>query len=179
LSSTVRDRLYAAAGRGVDVTLLTNSLEATDKNIAFGTYANQRPELLGKGVEIYELKAHGEQWQAYRTPLSSGQHLSVHAKMILFDNDKLMVGSLNLDPRSKYLNTEIALLIRSKELAASIMNQFDRDLAPLNSWRVGLDEKGEQYWESGNNRIYDEPARSFLQRVQVFFYSLLPIESQL
>ncbi len=96
----------------------------------------------------------------------------VHAKMILFDDDKIMVGSLNLDPRSKYLNTEIALLIRSKELAASIMEQFDRDLASQNSWHVRLDDQGSQYWESGHGKFHDEPARSFLQRVQVFFFSL-------
>ncbi|MDH3900160.1 MAG: phospholipase D family protein, partial [Gammaproteobacteria bacterium] len=179
LSSTVRDRLYAATGRGVSVRLLTNSLEAADVNIAFGAYAKRRNELLNTGIDIYEMKAHGEQWQRYRTPLSSGQYLSMHAKMILFDDDKLMVGSLNLDPRSKYLNTEIALLIRSKELAASIMDQFDRDLAPPNSWRVHLDDKGSQYWESGLGKFYDEPARSFLQSVKVFIFSLLPIDSQL
>jgi putative cardiolipin synthase len=179
LSSTVRDRLYAATGRGVSVRLLTNSLEAADVNIAFGAYSKRRNELLNTGIDIYEMKAHGEQWHRYRAPLSSGQYLSAHAKMILFDDDKLMVGSLNLDPRSKYLNTEIALLIRSKELAASIMDQFDRDLAPPNSWRVRLDDKGSQYWESGRDKFYNEPARSFLQRVQVFFFSLLPIDSQL
>ena len=179
LSSSVRDRLYAAEGRGVSVRLLTNSLESTDQNLPFSAYANRRKELLSTGIDIYEMKAHGKQWQRYRTPLSSGQYLSVHAKVILFDDDKLMVGSLNLDPRSKYLNTEIALLIRSKELADSIMEQFDRDLAPPNSWQVHLDDQGSQYWKSGHGKIYDEPARSFLQRAQVFFFSLLPVDSQL
>ena len=179
LSSSVRERLDAAEGRGVSVRLLTNSLESTDQNLPFSAYANRRKELLNTGIDIYEMKAHGEQWQRYRTPLSSGQYLSIHAKLILFDDDKLMVGSLNLDPRSKYLNTEIALLIRSKELADSIMEQFDLDLATQNSWKVRLDDQGSQYWESGHGKFYDEPARSFLQRVQVFFFSLLPVDSQL
>lgn len=179
LSSSVRDRLYAAEGRGVSVRLLTNSLESTDHNLPFSAYANRRKELLNRGIDIYEMKAHGNQWQRYRTPMSSGQYLSVHAKMILFDDDKIMVGSLNLDPRSKYLNTEIALLIRSKELADIIMEQFDRDLAPRNSWQVHLDDQGLQYWKSGHGQFYDEPARSFLQRALVFFFSFLPFESQL
>ena len=179
LSSTVRDRLYAAIDRGVNIRLLTNSLASTDQNLPFSAYAKRRKGLLNTGIDIYEMKAHGEQWQRYRTPLSSGQYLSIHAKMILFDDDKLMVGSLNLDPRSKYLNTEIALLIRSKELAASIMDQFNRDLTPPNSWRVRLNDGGTQYWESGHGKFYDEPARSFLQRVQVFLYALLPVDSQL
>ena len=165
--------------RGVNVRLLTNSLESTDHNLPFSAYRTRRKELLNSGIDIYEVKAHGKQWQHYRVPQSSGQYLSIHAKMILFDDDKLMVGSLNLDPRSKYLNTEIALLIRSKELAASITEQFDRDLATPNSWQVRLDDQGSHYWDSGQGKIYDEPARSFLQRVQVFFYSLLPIDSQL
>jgi len=179
LSGTVRDRLLAAAGRGVKVRLLTNSLEAADQNITFGAYVKRRDELLTMGVSIYELKAYGEQWQRYRTPLSSGQYLSVHAKIILFDEDKIMVGSLNLDPRSKYLNTEIALVIRSKELTTAIMEQFDRDLAPVNSWRVRLDNEGLLYWESEHGKFYGEPARSLLQRVQVFLFSLLPIDSQI
>jgi putative cardiolipin synthase len=179
LSSSVRDRLYAAEGRGVNVRLFTNSLKSTDQNLPFSAYANRRKGLLNRGIDIYEMKAHGKQWPRYRTPSSSGQYLSVHAKIILFDDDKLMVGSLNLDPRSKYLNTEIALLIRSKELADSIMEQFDRDLAKTNSWQVHLDDQGSQFWESGHTKTYDEPARSFLQRVQVFFFSLLPVDSQL
>lgn len=179
LSSSVRDRLYAAEERGVNIRLLTNSLESTDQNLPFSAYSKRREELLNTGIDIYELKAHGKQWQRYRTPLSSGEYLSIHAKIIIFEDDKLMVGSLNLDPRSKYLNTEIALLIQSKELAASIMEEFSQDISLPNSWRVKLDSKGLQYWESGHDRLYDEPARSFLQRMQVFFYSLFPIDNQL
>ena len=179
LDAAARERIHNLHESGVDVTILTNSLEAADHNITFGAYAKRRRGLLKQGVNIYELKAHGEQWQSYRIPHSSGEHLSMHAKLIVFDEEKIVVGSLNLDPRSKYINTEIGLLIRSKALATAIMEQFEQDLAPENSWRVQLDADGKIYWESASGRLDRQPARSFGQRVKVFLYGLLPLDHQL
>ena len=131
------------------------------------------------GVNIYELKAHGEQWKEYRTPVSSGEYLSIHAKLMLFDEEKIMVGSPNLDPRSKYINTEIGLLIRSKALADRIMKQFKQDLAPQNSWHVQLDATGRLFWKSASGQRYFQPARSLAQRIKVFLFRLLPLDHQL
>lgn len=120
----------------MEITVLTNSLKAADHDITFAAYSKRRKQLLDMGVNIYELMAHGEQWKEYRTPVSSGEYLSIHAKLMLFDEEKIMIGSPNLDPRSKHINTEIGLLIRSKALANRIMKQFEQDLAPQNSWHV-------------------------------------------
>ena len=165
--------------RGVDVTILTNSLEAADHNITFSAYSKRRRERVKMGVNVYELQARGEQWQEYRTPLSSGNHLTMHAKVMLFDDEEIMVGSLNLDPRSKYINTEIGLLIRSRELASRIMEHFQRDLSPENSWHVQMDNDGRLYWESETDRRFLQPARSFFQRFKVLMFRLLPLDHQL
>ncbi len=180
LPDSIREHLFDAMERNVTVQLLTNSLAAADQNITFSAYAKSRNTLLSNGINIYEMKANGEHWDNYRTPLSSGEYLSVHAKIVLLlDDDKVMVGSPNLDPRSKLLNSEIALLIRSKELSQRISQLFKRDLQAENSWQVRLDDAGKMYWEAGDEKYYKEPARSTLQRLQVFFFSLFPIDDQL
>jgi putative cardiolipin synthase len=179
LSGAVRDRLRQASERGVRVRLFTNSLQAADNNIAFGGYRKRRRKLLNEGIELYEQKPHGTQWRNYRTPESSGQYLSLHAKLSIIDEDKVMVGSLNLDPRSKYLNTEIGLFVRSRALADAIQERFSLDLHPENTWRVQTNARGKLYWKDSEGKVDDEPSRSFGQRMQVFLFSLLPLDSQI
>ena len=179
LNAATRDVVRALRDKGVEITVLTNSLKAADHDITFAAYSKRRRQLLDMGVNIYELKAHGEQWKEYRTPLSSGEYLSIHAKLMLFDEEKIMVGSPNLDPRSKYINTEIGLLIRSKALADLIMKQFKQDMAPQNSWHVQLDTTGRLYWESSSGQRHLQPARSLAQRAKVFLFRLLPLDHQL
>jgi len=179
LNAATRNVVRALREKGVEITVLTNSLKAADHDITFAAYSKRRRGLLYMGVNIYELKAHGEQWKEYRIPVSSGEHLSIHAKLMLFDEEKIMVGSPNLDPRSKYINTEIGLLIRSKALADRIMKQFKQDLAPQNSWHVQLDATGKLYWESASGQRHLQPSRSLAQRAKVFLLRLLPLDHQL
>jgi putative cardiolipin synthase len=179
LNEATRNIVRALRDRGVGITILTNSLEAADHDITFAAYSKRRRELLETGVEIHELKAHGKQWQDYREEVSSGEYLSMHAKLMLFDEEMVMVGSPNLDPRSKYINTEIGLLIRSKALADILMRQFRHDLSPRNSYRVQIDAAGSLYWESASGRRDTQPARSLTQRARVLFYRLLPLDHQL
>jgi len=179
LNPALRQRIRELRATGVQITLLTNSLEAADHNITFGAYAKRRRELLRLGVGIHELRGDAEQWSDYRAATSTGSHLSIHAKVIIFDGQKVLISSLNLDPRSKYINTEIGLLIRSKALAGAIREGFARDLAPENSMRVGIDEEDYIYWESSAGRRYQQPARSLSQRLKAFLSRLLPLDHQL
>jgi putative cardiolipin synthase len=106
--------------------------------------------------------------------------LGLHTKAIVVDRSLLYIGSSNFDPRSVYLNTEIGLLIDDPVLADEVARLFDRDLTPENSWRVSLNEKGELIWESSDGIVgAPQPARTLWQRIQVFFFSLMPIEDQL
>ena len=56
---------------------------------------------------------------------------------------------------------------------------LDNDMAPINAWRVQRDESGKTFWESSAGTTYEAPARSWDQRVNDFFYGLLPLESQM
>ena len=110
--------------RGVRVVVLTNSLAATDVSAVHAGYSRYRRPLLESGVELYEVKATARRPGEQKARSGSGPGLggssraSLHAKVFVFDRRELFVGSLNLDPRSVSLNTEIGLVFESPELAA-------------------------------------------------------------
>jgi len=104
----------------------------------------------------------------------------------VFDRRSVFIGSLNLDPRSIELNTEIGLLCESPELAAGIASGLERNLNGI-AWRLQrvVSENGSErlVWidnADGKVREYDsEPGVSALRKFGVWFLGLLPIESQL
>ena len=184
--------------RGVSIKIMTSALEATDVSLVFSAYEKYRPNLLEAGVELYEYKAHAgltrseRKWYKPRSLLSS-----LHTKAIVFDRERVYIGSANLDPRSVKLNTEIAVLVHSKRLAQQMADYLAEDFSPARSWRVQLHvaweyrpERGvwreRKYltWEGEHQgkptTLYFEHAASLWQRTKAFLYSLLPgIEPQL
>lgn len=48
---------------------------------------------------------------------------SLHTKTVLIDDETSIVGSYNLDLRSTYLDTELMLLVKSKELNKQLRDQ--------------------------------------------------------
>ena len=58
-----------------------------------------------------------------------------HAKIYKFDRRWVYVGSLNLDPLAVHWNTEMGLLIDSRDLDSRIYRDFSVDMRPENSWR--------------------------------------------
>jgi len=176
----VLDVLREAIKRGVRVKVLTNSLASTDSQIAHSGYQRYRRPFLERGGELYELRHDAEVQVLYDTPPVRAKFLGLHTKAIVVDRSLLYIGSSNLDPRSVYLNTEIGLLIDDPVLADEVARLFDRDLTPENTWRVRVNEKGELIWESSEGAVgAPQPARTLWQRIQVFFFSLMPVEDQL
>ena len=118
-------------------------------------------------------------------------NLGLHAKVVVFDQEKVFIGTLNLDPRSININTEVGILVHSPELARKVTEDLEVDFQTQNSWRLELerddiwgDDDVETYlvWitdKAGKEkRYYREPA-DFWHKVSAFFLSLLPIEDQL
>lgn len=134
-------------GRGVRLRVLTNSLAATDAPVVHIGYARYREDLLAAGVELYELR---NQIGTPRSQLGSfGSSLaSLHAKALVIDRSTLLIGSMNMDPRSARLNSEIGLVIRSPALAARVVRLFE-DVAVNSSYRVELSGDGRLRWVSG------------------------------
>lgn len=177
--------MKATVARGVRITLLTNSLAATDHTISFSGYKKHRVELLKTGVGIHELKPDGKMWPDHKLSSSKAKHIALHAKVFIFDRRYVYVGSMNLDPRAIHWNTELGLLIDSPRLAERIYRDFGVDLKAENSWRVewrSTDEnssKGELVWASGAEESTRESSKGILQRFNLWFFSLFPIDQQL
>ncbi len=134
------EALGALSARGVRVAILTNSLAATDAVAVQAGYAPYRVPLLRRGVELYEFRAEQPPTASLRRLFGSRSRASLHAKAYVIDRSTLVIGSLNLDPRSAYLNTELALVIRSPQLAGEVAGLFDHVTQPTESYRVTLAE---------------------------------------
>jgi len=168
-----------ATDRGVRVRVLTNSLGSNNHVTAHAAYAEHRPALLNAGVELYELRADASARAFYVFDTLEEGVLGLHAKIALFDDCCLMVGSSNLDPRSLRLNTEIGALIDSPGLNSRVRELFAVDLLPENAWRVKLNTVGNIVWEGPEGDVYDAPPASFFMRAESWFFGLLPIEDQM
>jgi cardiolipin synthase C len=113
---------------------------------------------------------------------------SLHAKLFVFDRQKLFIGSMNFDQRSMHLNTEIGLIIDSPELAQQTAARFESMASLPNSYTLALlprdlGRSPSLIWrtdEDGQAVEYDtEPARSDWQRAEVHLLSLLPLDKEL
>ncbi|VTU24913.1 phospholipase D family protein [Variovorax sp. RA8] len=175
--------LAALARRGVAVRVLTNSLAATDVAAVHAGYARYRKGLLAAGVVLYELKPSAAppprpEEEKRRNPGGSSA-ASLHAKTFAVDRRRIFVGSLNLDPRSVHLNTEMGVVIDSPTLARRLGVEIDQAVPTL-AYEVRLPQGGGMEWidrgPDGETRYRSEPDTGGLRRLWVDFLSLLPIE---
>lgn len=166
-------RAFARARqRGVRVRLLTNSLASNDAPIAHVGYARHREDLLAMGVELYELRS--EQAGLRSAFGSSGASAAgasrsmLHSKVMVVDGRMVVVGSMNLDLRSQLHNTEIALLIRSRALAAEAAQQIDTAMRE-GAWHLQRSADGDLVWRapqgSGLEDAHTDPDSSLALRL--------------
>ncbi|WP_158700880.1 phospholipase D family protein [Phytohalomonas tamaricis] len=158
--SRIKQRLFAISGyfvprqlkcldisallqRDVEVTVVTNALEATDVALVHGGYAPCRVPLLSEGIQLHELRS---QPASMRRRLPQARSTSLHAKAIALDNDRVIIGSFNLDPRSVWWNSEVALVVESTELNQRLCELGSAVLAPERSYRVTLDADNKLQW---------------------------------
>jgi putative cardiolipin synthase len=176
--------------RNVRVRILTNSLESTTDVAAQSGYVRARVALLEEGVELYEIRSRlgNTRGSGQTATVSRYGNYSLHAKLFVFDRQKVLIGSMNFDQRSKHLNTEIGLIIDSPELARQTAGRFEAMIKPENTYTPALTESttgggSRLVWhteETGQAVEYSqEPARSSWQRLQLGFLSLLPLDHEL
>ena len=177
---------------GVRVRILTNSLASNDVGIVHAGYSRYRKALLKSGVELYEMnkkltrKQRKEKKEMDSTTSVGSSRASLHAKAFILDRENIFIGSLNLDPRSFYENTEIGLVLKSPEAAETMAEIIIQDM-DQHAFRLELDTDEDGYeqllwhgYENGKAVTFDvEPYTSFWRRFGVSIMGLLPIESQL
>ena len=132
--------------RGIKVRVLTNSLATTDAPAVHIGYARYRARLLAMGVELHELKPLLRARPA-RLGSFGSSHASLHAKVVVLDRQVALVGSMNLDPRSAKLNSEMGVVMHSPEIARQLVDLFE-DVSE-DSYHLSLDSGGRQIlWTS-------------------------------
>lgn len=89
------------ANENAQVLMQTNSMAVSPNCLAFSNYYTNRERFLGTGAALYEYHGAG----------------SIHGKSLVVDGRYSAVGSLNLDDRSMYIDTESVLLIDSEAFA--------------------------------------------------------------
>lgn len=139
------------------VKIILNAVEKGSNPWGCTDYLNQKKKILKTGVNVYELM----------------NDVPVHTKAVLIDDRLSIVGSYNLDMRSTYLDTELMLVIDSKELNQQI--QSTENIYMEKSKEVlsnGQETEGAQYetkvlnWQKklfyGVLRIIIRPLRQLL-----------------
>lgn len=141
ITPTLKRILIAARSRGVQVRILTNSLESTDQIVAHSAFANERRWLLRHGVQLFEFR---------------GSH-TLHAKLIIIDGKVSVLGSHNLDYLSERRNSEVALLVRDvvcTETVRGIYGNLLKQSTPL--------QQGELFrYEAREQNVDREDVRDF------------------
>jgi putative cardiolipin synthase len=173
------DLLAEAVQRKIRIVVVTNSIGSTDEPLVYAAYAKRRKALLKSGVELLEINP-----QAPAKDASLGHFRSVsgglHTKAALIDRQSMFVGSLNLDARSAYSNTELGLLIHSPELTQQFSATLRSSRVPF---RLRLNAQDEIEWVStvdGQERIdTSEPNLNWWTRIKLFIQSAFVPESLL
>ncbi|OWT65525.1 phospholipase D family protein [Candidimonas nitroreducens] len=165
--------------KGVKVTLLTNSLEATDVIAVHAGYAKRRKPLLAAGSALFELKHMASIPKIRDRGLTGGSGSSLHAKVFSIDRQRVFIGSFNFDPRSRKLNTEMGFVIESPDLAGRITDSLDKLLA-THAYQVQIGRDGKLEWleHAGSATVVHrhEPGASLWRRAGVAVAALLPID---
>ncbi len=176
--------------RDVKVGIVTNSLQSTRDILAYAGYIHSRKPLLKEGIDLYEVRAQ------LGTTRGSGQtarvsrlgHYGLHGKLVVFDRQRIFIGSMNFDERSRHLNTESGLIIDSPELAAQTTARFNAMAQPDNAYRPAFiagaaAAGGPLQWttqEHGATVIYQhEPSPNPWRRIITRILSWLPVRKEL
>ncbi|MGO3859555.1 MAG: phospholipase D family protein [Neisseriaceae bacterium] len=166
--------------RGVAVSVLTNSLAATDVLAVHGGYAPYRLPLMAQGVKLFELKPFADR---PRKNLFGSSGASLHTKAFVVDHQVGFVGSFNFDPRSAIWNTEMGVIFTEPTMVKLLEQEFAKLTSPNASYAVSAPE-GKLRWQDDSDgqepKEWDkEPESRWWQRWTAAIISWLPLESQL
>jgi len=166
--------------KDIRIVIVTNSLASTNHVAVYSGYRRYRKRLLQAGVEFWEIRAEregGDNAWGHNPEL-----VTLHSKASVIDRETIFVGSLNFDPRSLLINSEMGIFIESDYAASGLAAAIFKELNRV-AYKVDLDERGKLRWtyQYGEQRevLKKSPQASWGRRFMARFYGLLPIESQL
>jgi putative cardiolipin synthase len=173
------EAIRRAASRGVRIRMLTNSLRSNNHTAAHSSYRGFIDDLLAEGIELHEVRAEAKDRDLYMVTPVADKHLALHAKLLLIDDRLTFIGSANLDPRSLKLNSEIGIMVDSKALNSRVRERVAVDFSRRNAWQVALLPDNRVVWVGDDMVLDTQPAETAFQRLEDWFFSLLPIANEM
>lgn len=181
--------LHQIRSRAGEVGVLSNSLESAPALSAQSGYEKLRVPLLQDNVRLYEVRARllSSQGSGQARSISRYGNYALHAKLYVFDRQRLFAGSWNYDQRSLLINTEIGILIDDGALASQVARRFEEMTAPSAAYALNLsqDSRGKSSitWRTEEERqvieLTREPSRGWWPRFWVRVLALLPLQPEL
>lgn len=169
------------AAKGIRVRIVTNSLASTNHPYAHGGYYRHRKALLAAGVELYEIRADAPVVLG-QVPVGSPVKLTMHTKAIFIDRARFFAGSLNFDPRSINLNSELGVFVDDPKTTAQLIREIDERLRDYAfSLRLTPQNRIEWLYQGGGlNEVYVvEPKAGLVANLLSITARFLPIEGLL
>jgi putative cardiolipin synthase len=170
------------AKRNVKVTILTNSLASNDEPVVHTGYARYREALLRAGVDLYELSP-SRIHLAKRLMFPGASLGRLHAKTAVIDRRTVFIGSMNLDPRSATKNTELGVIVESRDLAKEVIRVIHiSKLQSAYRLRFGPDGRSLQWLTMDDDReviLVAEPDTTLFTRLQNMLLAPFVPEQQL
>ena len=168
------DGIRRLTERGVEVRILTNSLASHDVPAVNSHYRKWRRPIIEAGAKLYEMRADPAIKPRVDTAPVVSKFSGLHTKAFVVDGRRVFIGSMNFDPRSVDINTEMGITIDSASLGREMQRLAERDMAPENAWQVLLDEQGQLIWVNSEETVARQPARNAWQRIMDGFFRILP-----
>jgi putative cardiolipin synthase len=161
--------------QGVQIRILTNSLASHDVPAVNSHYKQWRRPLRESVADLHEMRHDAAiQSLVVDTPPTRAEFMGLHSKGMVVDRQRVFIGSMNFDPRSASINSEMGVLVDSPGLAEALARAIERDMALQNSWRVDVDASGAMTWTNDRETVTRQPARNWWQRVEDVFFMAFP-----
>ncbi len=160
LTKTAKAALVRAAGRGVDIILVTNSPDSTDSLLTQAMFVQEWKQIM-KAVptmKIFAFKGPGK----------------LHAKVFVIDRKITGIGTYNMDPMSEKINSEEIAIVKSAAFGQQNYLRIKGDTKNSVEYKIKIDVNGDPQQVVGPSDHVQDAALKAVERVQVMSF-LRPI----
>lgn len=134
LTTEFKNELKAAAERGVEIEVITNSSDSTNKQLVAAAWEESRKFLARIGASVWEHP--GTKRNSHKKLKKNFQNFTrseamIHSKAMIIDSDEVLIMSYNIDPRSQKINTEILERVKDFQTAKELGDILAREKVEL------------------------------------------------
>jgi cardiolipin synthase C len=153
----------------VTVNAQTNSLYSTDGTPSAAAFSLRVPILTAQGANVWIYNGASPHQAPRADTNEKAVRWGVHSKRAVIDEKTILIGTFNVDPRSRNLNSEMAVICRNNpELAqATLADMKSRRAHSRKLSKLGQPEDGQSLLRNA----------SLSQKMQ--FFLLLPVANAL